>query len=61
MATPTRQWLTVKEFRERTGLGKSLTYDAVQRGELPSIRIGGKILLPSDALDLLLDAKRTGR
>ena len=54
--TPEREWLPVAEFRERNPhLGKNLIYDAVRDGRLPSIRIGGKILIPSDALDQLLE------
>ena len=50
------EWLTVAEFRARfPQVGRSLVYDAVRRGELSSIRIGGKILIPGDALDRLLE------
>ena len=53
-------WLTVAEFRSRfPQVGRSLVYDAVKRGELPSIRIGGKILIPGDALDRLLEKQNT--
>ena len=46
-----REWLTVKQFQERNrNLGRNLIYDAVKQNQLPSIRIGGKILIPSDAL-----------
>ena len=54
-----REWLTIKEFRSRfPQFGVNLTYDAVRRGELPSIKVGGKILIPSDALDILLENSR---
>ena len=53
-----REWLTVAKFKKRNpNLGKNLIYDAVREGRLPSIRIGGKILIPDDALDQLLEAK----
>ena len=53
-----REWLTVAQFRERNPqLGKNLIYDAVRDGRLPSIKLGGKILIPSDALDQLLEAR----
>jgi|1_EtaG_2_1085319.scaffolds.fasta_scaffold03622_12 excisionase family DNA binding protein len=50
-----REWLTVTQFKERyrKQLGKNLIYDAVREGQLPSIKLGGKILIPSDALDQL--------
>jgi excisionase family DNA binding protein len=57
-----REWLTVAKFKERNpALGKNLIYDAVREGRLPSIRIGGKILIPSDALDQLLERSGTAR
>ena len=50
------RWLTVSEFRGRfPQMGRSLIYEAVRRGELSSIRIGGKILIPSNALDRLFE------
>ena len=52
-----REWLTAEQFRKRNPrLGKNLIYNAVRDGQLPSIRLGGKILIPSDALDKLLEA-----
>lgn len=55
-----REWLTVKQFRERyPGLmGSNLVYEEVRTGRLPSIRLGGKILIPSDALDRALETKQ---
>ena len=49
-----REWLTVPEWRRRHPyLGKNKVYKAVGDGTLKSIRIGGKILVASDALDVL--------
>lgn len=36
------------------GLSKASTYDAVSRGEIPSIRIGRRILVPTAALRNML-------
>ena len=53
-----REWLTVAQFKERNPqLGRNLIYESVRAGRLPSIKVGGKILIPSDALDQLLGAK----
>jgi excisionase family DNA binding protein len=53
-----REWLTVREFKGRNpNLGRNLIYEQVRTGKLPSIRVGGRILIPSDALDQLLEAK----
>ncbi len=36
------------------GLGRSATYAAAGRGEIPTIRVGGRILVPTAALRKLL-------
>tara|TARA_Y100000310_G_scaffold236412_1_gene239580 strand:+ start:536 stop:733 length:198 start_codon:yes stop_codon:yes gene_type:complete len=55
---PNREWLTVAEFlRAFPQMSRTLTYGSIQKGRIPSIKIGGKILVPSDALDMLLEAK----
>ena len=53
-----RAWLTVDEFKSATKLGRTLIYEAIRRGELPSVRIGRRILIPADALDQLLKQNR---
>ncbi len=35
-------------------LGRSATYDAIRRGDVPSVRIGRRILVPRAALERLL-------
>lgn len=37
------------------GLSRGATYAAAKRGEIPTIRIGGRILVPRTALERLLD------
>ncbi len=36
------------------GIGKNAVYDAAKNGQIPTIRIGGRILVPRVALDRLL-------
>ena len=48
-----REWLTVLEFRERHCLSKNLVYEQIREGKIQSIKVGGKILVASDALDQL--------
>lgn len=36
------------------GLSKASTYEAVARGDIPSIRIGGRLLVPTAALRRML-------
>jgi excisionase family DNA binding protein len=37
---------TVREAQPRSGLGRNAFYRAVEKGDIPSIKIGGKILIP---------------
>ena len=48
--------LTVEEAGEMLGLSRGLAYDAVGKGEIPSVRIGRRILIPRVALDRLLES-----
>ena len=54
-----RKWLPVKEFKKTKAphLGINSIYRGCETGELASIRIGGRILIASDALDLRMEAK----
>jgi predicted DNA-binding transcriptional regulator AlpA len=45
---------TVEEFRKLMGLSKNPAYDAIKRGDVPSIRIGGRIVIPTAPLRQLL-------
>lgn len=49
-----RLTVTVLEAAQRLGISRGLAYEAVHRGELPTIRIGKRILVPRIALELLL-------
>ncbi len=49
-----RSTLTVEEAAEILGLSRAFTYEAVNRDEIPSIRIGHRILVPKVALERLL-------
>lgn len=49
-----RLTLSVEEVAEVMGIGRTLAYEAVRRGEIPSIRIGSRILVAKAALSRLL-------
>lgn len=51
-----RPTLTVAETGRLLGLSKVSTYEAVHRGEIPVIRIGRRMLVPTAALRRLLQA-----
>ena len=49
-----RAVLTVEEAGRLLGVSRGLAYEAVRRGEIPSVRIGRRILVPAAALRTLL-------
>lgn len=53
-----RPTLTVPEAGAILGLGKASSYDAAARGDIPTIRIGRRLVVPTAGLRrlLLLDA-----
>jgi excisionase family DNA binding protein len=53
-----REWITVKEFVKRHGIGRNLVYESVRRRRIRSLRLRGKILIAADALDQLAGASR---
>jgi excisionase family DNA binding protein len=46
--------LTVVEVAKILRIGKISVYQAIQRGEVPSIRIGRRILIPKFAFEQML-------
>jgi excisionase family DNA binding protein len=49
-----RKTLTVEEAGEVLGIGRGLAYERVNTGEIPSIRLGRRILVPLAALEAML-------
>jgi excisionase family DNA binding protein len=45
---------TVEEAAQLLGISRSFAYEAVNRGEIPSMRIGKRILVPKAALERAL-------
>ncbi len=52
---PERLTWTVEEAAATLGISRAFAYEAVRRGEIPSIRIGRRVLVPRAALERLLD------
>jgi excisionase family DNA binding protein len=50
-----RLTLTVEEAATMLGISRAFAYEAVNRGEIPSIRIGRRVLVPRAALERLVD------
>ena len=55
MQATDRGWLTVREFASTAGVSQTFVYDSVRDGNLPAIKVRGKILIASDAFERLLD------
>lgn len=45
---------TVDEAADVLGIGRTSAYEAVRRGEIPSIRVGRRLMVPKAQLDRLL-------
>lgn len=57
--TQMTEWLPAREFLARYQgiIGRTAFYEGVRSGDIPSIRVGKKILVPSDAFDQRLMAQ----
>jgi excisionase family DNA binding protein len=51
---PARLTLTVPEVAELLGISRSSAYECVRRGEIPSITLGRRVVIPRRALEALL-------
>lgn len=51
-----RETLTIPEVAQILGIGRNSAFAAASRGELPTIRLGRRILVPRAALERLLEA-----
>jgi excisionase family DNA binding protein len=47
--------MTVEEVAELLQCGRTATYDAVRRGEIPSIKVGRRLVIPTAAVRRLLE------
>jgi excisionase family DNA binding protein len=48
--------LTVEEAGERLGISRTLAYELVRRGEIPSLRLGRRVVVPTRALDRMVES-----
>lgn len=49
-----RQTLSVEQAARALGIGRGTAYQAVRAGDIPSIRIGRRIVVPRAALERFL-------
>jgi excisionase family DNA binding protein len=59
LAAVERRTLTVEEAARELGIGRNTAYEAVRRGEIPTIAIGRRLLVPRDALERMLAGEGT--
>jgi excisionase family DNA binding protein len=50
-----RLTISVEETGRLLGISRGLAYELVNRGELPSVRLGRRIVVPRRALDRMLN------
>ncbi len=49
-----RQTMTVSEAAKALGIGRGSAYEAVRRGDIPSLRVGRRLVVPRAAFERLL-------
>ncbi len=54
-----RQTFTITEAAKILGIGRSAAYEAARTGQIPTIKIGKRILVPVAALERLLSEPAT--
>ena len=52
-----RKTLTIPETAQLLGVGLNQAYEAAKRGEIPTIKIGKRILVPVAALERMLEGR----
>jgi excisionase family DNA binding protein len=50
-----RTTLTIEEAAEILGLSRTSAYEAANKGDLPTIRVGRRLIVPRHALEKMLD------
>ena len=49
-----RKTMTIPEAAKKLGIGRNSAYAAAKRGEIPTIRIGSRILVPCAAFERMV-------
>lgn len=58
--SPQRMTRTVEEAAPLLGVGRASVYKLIKSGELRSVRVGRKMLIPLSAIDAFLNGTSTG-
>jgi len=59
--TNDRLTLTVTEAAQMLGISRAMAYECVRTGDLPAIRLGGRILIPRERFDEMLNGDGDAR
>ncbi len=51
--------LTVEEAAKILRISRNSAYEAVKRGDIPSVRIGRRVLVPRTSLEMMLRGEAT--
>jgi excisionase family DNA binding protein len=55
------EWLTIAEFmKSYPCIKRSFVYSNIEKGRIPALKIGGKILIPANVLDRMLEERMSG-
>jgi excisionase family DNA binding protein len=54
-----RLTMTVEEAGRLLGIGRNLAYEAARRGEIPTVRLGRRMLVPTARLRELLGVQQS--
>ncbi len=60
-SSPDRATFTADELARQLGVDRKTVYEGAARGEIPSVRIGRRLLFPRVAIDTWLSATPTRR
>lgn len=55
VATPNPRTMTVTEAAAILGISRTTAHECVRTGDLPALRLGGRIIVPTQFIDDLLE------
>ena len=52
------KFVSVREFLEKVPLSPTVCYNLLNKGDIPSLRLGRKWLIPADAIQQLMESQK---
>lgn len=52
--------ISVEEAAQRLGIGKTLAYGMAERGDLPTVRVGRRVIVPVAELERMMGRTAAG-